>query len=170
MRHLLALGALAAIAACSTTTGLDAQSSRSGFDGARRVSIIPHGNACTRMLCTGLGAQWTEAAPGGALLIVRVSNEYLAILGAELMIDGQRHSLKAVEGSTEFSAPGSVMRESTRGFSTSLDIVRAITASRKTWLRVRTPHGYIEDAVVDGDTDSKAFHALKRFLSEVGNS
>ena len=47
------------------------------------------------------------------------------------------------------------------------EVLRSIAGAQRAWLRVHTTDGYVEDAIVDGSTDSKALHAMRRFLSEV---
>lgn len=152
---------------CSTTSGLEPSISQSGFDGARVVTIRGHGNACKDVLCTGLGAQWTSKDQTEAVLVVYLFNDIKGITGAQLNIEGQVHKLSNMRQLTNFSESGSPMKESRKGFLVPLDLVRKITTSQRTWLRVETTGGYIEDAVIDGQTDSKAYHALKRFLAAV---
>ena len=45
--------------------------------------------------------------------------------------------------------------------------LRAIADARRVWVRVSSTRGWSEQAIVDGDTDSKALHALRRFLAQV---
>jgi len=155
------------VAGCATTTGTDPVIGYSGFDNAKTVSIRPHGNACSAFVCTGLGAQWNSSNPGSAILIVQIFNEYAAISRAELNIDGNIETLSSSVTVTEFSSPGSVMRESSQGFAVSLSLVEKLLSAKRVWLRVHTPTGYIEDAVLDGKKDSKAYHALSRFVAAV---
>lgn len=154
---------------CSTTMGLDPVIGHSGFDNAKTVTINPHANACKSMVCTGLGAQWNSSKPHSAILIVMVANEYLAISNAELNIDGKKINLRSVGTVTDFHNPvsGSAMRESKRAFATTVETVKSILSAKRVWLRVSTPTGYLEDAVIDDDGDSKAYHALKRFMRSV---
>lgn len=162
---LFAVGLL--LMGCSTTSGTGPNVSRSGFDNARVVTISGHGNACKGMLCTGLGAQWTSKNPAETVLVVYLFNDIKGITGAKLNIDGQTHDLSTMQPFTNFSEFGTATRESRKGFLVPLDLVRKIAASQRTWLRVQTLSGYIEDAVIDGPTDSKSYHALKRFLAAV---
>lgn len=155
------------LSGCSTTSGTGPVVSHSGFDNAAVVRINPHGNACTGMVCTGLGGHWNAARPDEAILVVSVFNSINAITGAKLNIDGEVHQLRIMETFTNFSEFGAATKESRKGFLVSTSLIRKITTSKKTWLRVNTTSGYMEDAVVDGSKDSKAFHALKRFLSEI---
>lgn len=166
LRQLIAL-VCAALAGCATTSGQQATTSRSGFDGARVVNIAPHGAACTTTLCTGLGAQWSSNRRDQAIVTVAVWGDYSPIAGAALNVDGTVHTFNVSPATTDFSAPVTGMRQSTRSFVVPLATVRAIAASQKTWLRVMTPGGSLEHAIIDGATDSKAYHALKRFLAEV---
>ncbi len=154
------------LAGCATTTGIAPTTSHSGFDNASVVTIPAHGNACSGMVCTGLGAQWSAKTPETALLMVNIINEYRGITGAQLNMDGQVLTLKKTATATTMEASGG-MKQSTQSFIVPLSLIRDITNSQRTWLRVQTPSGSYEDAVIDGAKDSKAFHALKRFLSSV---
>ncbi|MFU1912230.1 hypothetical protein ACLQ8Z_21535 [Bordetella hinzii] len=160
--------ALAALVGCSTTSGTGPRVSQSGFDGARIVTINPHGNACRSMICTGLGAQWSSKNPTESVLVVSLFNETRAIIGAQLNVDGKVYDLSNAQPFTNFSDFGAATKESRKGFIVQTDLIRKITTSQRTWLRVITTAGNFEDAVVDGQTDSKAFHALRRFLASVG--
>lgn len=161
------LAAAAILAGCATTTGTAPRESRSGFDGARVVSIQGHGLACKTVLCTGLGAEWNSKRPDMAVLTVHVFNAYVPITGAQLSI-GSRPPV-ALHGPTMptgLDRTGGV-RESSQGFAVPLALVRDIAAADRAWLRVLTTSGAIDEAIVDGATDSKALHALRRFLAAV---
>lgn len=167
MKLAIAACATVLMAGCATTSGSAPTESRSGFDGARVVNIAGHGAACRQALCPGLGAQWNSRAPDTAILTVYLFNEFRGITGAELSIDGQQVELHPTQALTNFSRPGDAVRESRLDFAVPMTVVRSITSAQKAWLRVRTTDGYVEDAIIDGPTDSKAFHALKRFLAAV---
>lgn len=156
------------VAACSTTSGTAPTVYRSGFDnGARTVEIDPHGNACTSVECTGLGAQWSQARPDQVILLVHVFYQIVGISAAEINIDGTVTVLTPTLTPTQFDTSVRYAESSTKGFVVPIGIVRRIVTARRVWIRVHTTKGYIEDAVIDGSTDSKAYHALKRFLSSV---
>ncbi|WP_314972844.1 hypothetical protein [Comamonas testosteroni] len=154
------------VAGCANTVGLEPTTSYSGFDNANVVTIRPHGNACAEMVCTGLGAQWSAKTPETALLMVTITNEYRGIMSAQLNIDGQVVTLKKTMTATAMDAAGGI-RQSTQTFVVPMSLVKGITSSKRTWLRVQTTEGSYENAVIDGEQDSKAFHALKRFLASV---
>jgi len=119
------------------------------------------------MICTGLGAQWSSKHPVDAVLVVSLFNEVRAIVGAQLNIDGKVYDLSNAQPFTNFSDFGAATKESRKGFIVPIDLIRKIASSQRTWLRVTTTAGNFEDAVIDGQTDSKAFHALRRFLATV---
>jgi hypothetical protein len=119
------------------------------------------------MIGTGIGAQWSEARKDQVILIIAVFNMYTGITGAELNIDGERIALTSTTTVTDMGAGGESMKISTQGFVTRLDTVEKIIRSKRTWLRVHTPTGTMEDAVIDGAKDSKAYHALIRFMESV---
>jgi hypothetical protein len=158
------------LAGCATSTGLAPKTSYSGFDNAAVVDIPPHGNVPNggfNMIATGIGAQWNQAHKDQVILVIAVFNLRTVITGAELNIDGKKFALAPTPGITDTQAAGDIMKESTRDFISDLATVKKITESKRTWLRVHTPTGAIENAVIDGDKDSKAFNALKRFLNQV---
>jgi hypothetical protein len=149
--------------------GLSANVGHSGFDNARTVDIPPHVNAMTGTpIRTGLGAQWNASRPDSVLLIVAMWNQYMVITDAQLNIDGEKISLTRLSDSVTDIDRNDVGRPtSTRAFATDIATVKKIIASKRTWLRVNTPTGYIDDAVIDGGKDSKAYHALIRFIAAV---
>lgn len=169
MKKILIFAAIVVLAGCSTTSGLNPKVEYSGFDNAKIVTIAPHGNACESMTCTGLGAQWNSSKPNIVILIVQIFNEYAAISDAELNIDGKKINLMVTKGVTDFSSQGVYIKESSRGFVVSIKTIDDILSAQRVWLRIHTPTGYLEDAVIEGEKDSKAYHALKRFMQSVRN-
>lgn len=158
------------VGGCSNSIGSAPETTHSGFDGATIVVINGHGNGGSSMIASGLGARWSSKRPDDAVLVVYVFNDITAITGAQLNIDGEIYHLKGSETFTKFDADTVnriTVKESRKGFHVPLDLISKITKSSKTWLRVQTTKGLIEDPVVDGSNDSKAFHALKRFLVAV---
>tara|TARA_Y100001968_G_scaffold286015_1_gene286397 strand:- start:715 stop:1221 length:507 start_codon:yes stop_codon:yes gene_type:complete len=158
--------ALMGLAGCATTTGLEPTERFSGFDNARVVDIQPHGNACTGMVCTGFGLQWNSKYPENAFMIVEVFNDITAIFGAQLNVDGNIVTLQESQLTSDFESDGYV-KNSSKAFLISMDTLRRIETAHRVWMRVETPSGTIEDAIIDGETDSKSYHALKRFLAKV---
>jgi len=167
MKNLVIVALVLLVAGCSTTSGTNPEVSYSGFDNARVVRIMPHGTACEKMLCTGIGADWSSATPKSVMLVVAVYGEYTAITGARLNIDGRQIELVPSRSLTDLDYLGTTYRESTKGFTTDLEVVRQILQSKSTWLRVSTATGYIDNYIIADGKDSKAFHALKRFIDEV---
>lgn len=159
---------------CGPEMGTSPKVSYSGFDNARTVSISPHGTIKSQGTLISLGADWTEANPDSALLVVEVLYEYTGITGLELNIDGKEYRFKPTESVTQMTEIGGTsevqgLKNSQKAFVASLDAVRKILNSNRTWMRIDTPTGTAESAVNDGTEKSKAFFALKRFMSEVRN-
>lgn len=159
---------LLSLTGCATTTGLEPTERFSGFDNARVVDIQPHGNACEGIICTGFGLQWNSKYPDDAFMIVQVFNDITAIFGAKLNIDGDIIDLEESQLISDLESDG-YMKNSSKAFRISLPTLRKIENAKRVWMRVETPNGTIEDAIVDGDRDSKSYHALKRFLTKVDN-
>ncbi len=167
IRTAFLLAAAAAAAGCATTSGNAPRETRSGFDGARVVSIAGHGLACRSVLCPGLGAEWNSKRPDMAVLSVHLFNAYAPITGAALSVGSaapvRLHDPMMPTG-LSYSAG---TRQSVQSFAVPLSLVRDLAAADRAWLRVMTTDGAVEAAVVDGGADSKALHALRRFLAQV---
>lgn len=169
MRAVIALAAVL-VAGCASTSGLEPTESRSGFDGARIVDIVPHGAACTELPCPSLGAQWSSKTPAAALLRVKVSGyRFAGITRVELAVGDAITRLEARNPSA-FESTTPPIRDSSVSVGLPLEQLRAVAAARKAWVRVHTVEGFVEAPIVDGDRDSKALHALRRFLAAVDSA
>lgn len=168
-RRILALVPAVALASCSTTSGLAPRESTSGLDGARVVRIDPHGAACGALPCVSIGAEWNSKRPDTALALVAVtSSQFAGLRRLELNIDGRMVDVASQAGQpSQFTAPAPTLRQSLQTFVVPLADLRAVTTAQRAWMRVTTLNGYVEHAIVDGATDSKALHALRRFVAQV---
>lgn len=169
MRAVMA-AACFSLSACSTTDGLAPTVSYSGFDRSRIVDVAPHGTTCSTHPCISIGAQWTSALPDAAMLHVAFIGEIRAITSMSMSIDGRRLELKPVRHSTEFDTSNKYIIKSMRSFHISTDDIIRITKAHSVWVRVGSSGGYLEDLVIDGDRDTKALHALKRFSSQISTN
>ncbi len=170
MKRMVLLAAVAALAACATTSGGDATEHRSGFSGGRIVSIAPHGSICSLgASCAGLGATWDSTRPDRAqLVIMLMEGRYRSITGLDLNVDGRITRVEPSSLPTSLERiPGSAAVQSIRHFPVALATVRELGVAKRVWLRVHTLDGYIETAIIDGPQDSKAYHAIGRFLAQV---
>jgi hypothetical protein len=167
--RLLPIFVAALLAGCSTTDGLAPSVSHAGYDGARVVDIRPHGTAsCTSMPCASIGAQWSSAHPDRATLYVRMTGAtYTGITGAKLSADGDERVFKSAILTRFDPGVGPVHRSSTQPFPVDLAFLRKVAQAKRSWLRVQTVEGYSDFAVIDGAEDSKALHAMRRFLALV---
>ncbi|ASR89202.1 hypothetical protein D0C27_11205 [Alcaligenes faecalis] len=157
------------LAGCATTSGLEPTVSKSGFDGATVVNIVPHGNTCAEH-CTQIGAQWNSQSPTKAILTIGVLGYtgFRNIEKVELRIGKDVRVLEPNPGLTRHvKEQYMTFYESKKDYTVNLDLVRNIIASNDVWLRISTNDGVIEDAIVSGAQDSKGFNALKRFIAEV---
>lgn len=164
IKTITAISFLTLLTSCATTSGIAPDIRTSGFDNSKLVEIAPHGAACTAT-CLGLGAQWNESHGNNAFFIVTNYMDYVAILDAQLNVDGQVIDLEPADVITDFDSQfGKV---SSKGFRTNLATIEAITKADRVWLRIETPNGTREDRIIDADSDSKAYHAMKRFMKAV---
>ena len=164
------LGTLVSIvlAGCTaTTTTLNPKTTVSGFDQTKRVTIDPHGAACTSMSCTSIGATWVSNYPNDVGISIFLMNNMASIQSVDFNIDGEIVTLKS-HSLTNFEIPKySLTGTSQKTFITSYSIITRILNSKRSWVRVHTSSGLIEDAIIDGAKDSKAYNALKKFDKEV---
>lgn len=165
MKILLALGLSCFLIGCSTTSGLDAHTSTSNFDGVKSVGIKPHGAACKGIVCPSLGATWLDNQPNNVGFSVQLFNTIENIHSVAFNIDGEIIKIDALLP-TQFSQEvGSNL--STTSIVTNYNVLTKILQSKKTWMKVSTSKTAYEVAIIDGSIDSKAFHALKRFDAQV---
>ncbi|EOE6711148.1 hypothetical protein ACKSBH_003640 [Acinetobacter baumannii] len=149
---------------CATTSGTAPKVSTSGFDGSKRVSIDGHGVACDQMVCPLIGAIWSSNSHNLVGLKISVINSIVAINSVDLNVDGEIIKLRE-STLTDFS--NDIVLESSKVFVTDLSTVDKILNSKRAWIRVNTSKGLIENPIIDGSKDSKAYHALKRFKDQV---
>lgn len=153
------------VSGCATTDGMPASSTVSGFDGSRFIDIPPHGTQCRgRMICPIVGASWNTKA-SAPVITVGLANKTIGIRSASLNIDGRLVELGQASTLTRFENLAGI-KQSTNMFPIAMADLEAITTSKRTWLRVVTMDGVVEDAIIDENGDSKAFHAIKRFVAE----
>lgn len=167
MRYFFAVAIFAILTGCSTTSGLNSVTSVSQFDGVKSVYIEPHGAACKAMVCPGLGATWLDKYPEDIGFNVQVFNEITSINSVSFNIDGEMIKLDALS-LTNFNPKHTPnMNSSVKTFVTKYAVLTRVLESKRTWLRVSTSDGNLDVAIIDGTVDSKAFHALKRFDTQV---
>lgn len=171
MRHAIKVAVISsvlALTACATTSGTGPRVTYSDYHNHKQVEISPHGAACTGwdMRCSMIGAQWSEENPERVFFIIGSANEATSIRGATIFVGDEEFTLSRPGNNTQIDRLGSYA-SSARGFSADLSLVRAIVESPRSAIRVSTPAGYMEDVIRDGDRDSKAYHALVRFLEAV---
>lgn len=157
---------------CSTTSGLAPAAGYSGFDNARTVDIVPHAtapNSVWDVITTSIGAQWNAAQAEQVILVIKVRGTgYTGITGAELNIGGEKVALTPTAYVTDMEpSPLEGFKDSTKPFVTDLNTVEKIIRSKRTWLRVQTSTGTVENMVADGEKNSKAYYALIRFMDAV---
>ncbi|SPX50607.1 Uncharacterised protein [Klebsiella pneumoniae] len=164
----MALGALLLVG-CANNVGLNPETNVSKFDGVKTVSIQPHGADC----CIAIGAFWTEKVPDMAVLNLTTYVKYMNLESAELRIDDKIIQLQPVDTLTKFEQmlPGDNvvnMPTSTRGFALSLADLRRVMAAKTAMIRITTlSDGGIVGTIRDGQSDTKAYYALQRFLSQI---
>lgn len=81
------------------------------------------------------------------------------------------HLFAKTQSASNSASPGIQLRHRNEVVAQALprpnDLVRKITVSQRAWLKAQTAASHHEDAVIDVQTDSKTYHAIKRFLAAV---
>lgn len=153
----------------SVGSGLKPEIAYSGYDNAKTVEISPHGSVCESMGCNviSVGAQWSEAKPEDAFLVLSTYSYYQNMTGLRVKVNGEEYALGST-GLTDHTHVGGV-KESTQAFPVPYALIKKMSNADSVWMRVDTPTGYVDYAIKTGDSDSKAYHALKRFVTAVGH-
>lgn len=132
-----------------------------------------------RAICNGLGAGWSDNEPGAAVLVAQTQGAYEVIHDAVLDIDGRRVTLTEAPLPTRYSdaallqhrydspAGRAAGQTSTRGFRTSLDVLRQVQAAQRVTLTVHAGKRHIEGVVVDKHVDSAAYRGIDALLARV---
>lgn len=150
---------------CATTTGTNPETSISKFDGVKSVAIQAHGGACKDFNCPMLGATWLDSQPNNVGFSVKISNQIANIQTVAFNIDGEIIKIDALLR-TDFTQESGLSFSQTTVV-TNYSLLTKILQSKRTWMKVSTSKGAYEVAIIDGANDSKAFHALKRFDTQV---
>jgi len=165
----VALGMLV-LAGCSNTQGTGPISGIDRHSGSKTIIIQPHGTDCESMQCIALGAFWTESEKDYALLTISLMNTSDFVRSAYLEIGGVKYPLRDDGDLTRYDRPlnnVSSYVESKKDYIIPLDVVKKITTSKKAWVFVQTGSGYMSNAIIDAQGDSKAYYALQRFLAAI---
>lgn len=149
-------------------------------DGMQQVWITPRMTNCGKSaICSALGGGWTSNAPEHAVLVVQTQGGYAAIHDAVLDIDGRQVPLTEAPLPTRYSEMAhqdhrddSVARQlagetSTRGFQTTLDVLRQVIAARRVTLSVHTAKRTIDSVLFDDDVDSDAHRGIVALVDDV---
>ncbi|MBJ9817978.1 hypothetical protein I5679_13910 [Citrobacter koseri] len=159
-----------ALFGCSNTQGTNPISGVDRHSGSKTVIIQPHGADCESMRCIALGAFWTESEKDYALLTVSLMNTSDFVRSAYLEIDGVKYPLRDDGDLTRYDRPlnnVSSYVESKKDYIIPLDVVKKITTAKKAWVFVQIGSGYMSNAIIDAQGDSKAYYALQRFLAAI---
>ncbi|MCP4746334.1 MAG: hypothetical protein GY874_09375 [Desulfobacteraceae bacterium] len=168
MKNLMIVIIMFLITSCSTASVVGPKISHSGFDNSLIVRIDPHGTMYnSKGLVTSIGASWNSSNPDIVILSIQIFYEYHAITEAFLNIDGKKFELLSTKTVTDLNRDIAGFKSSTKGFIVSIKTIDEILKAKRVWLKINTPTGYAENGIIDGEKDSKAYHALKRFIESI---
>ena len=182
MKRLLLCAALSlGVFGCATSSGLNPTTSKSDFDNPKTIDIKPHGLSCknTGVYCPTIGFRWQDDNPSkAAIRLVMIDlygsqvigGDYVRIGDLRLKIDGELIILKPVgSGLTSYDYDKISGRSSTQAYVVPMALLNKIHSSKETLLQISTDKGDIEDYIVKTNADTKAYHALNRFLEAIPN-
>ena len=164
------------IAGCATTSGTQAITSVSSFDGTKSVSIEPHTLGCVQtVVCTSLGFAWTDKEPSMASILIEVTHtngtKHHPISSAKLNIDGDIVDIKPFPGSVnrfESSVVSTIPHtETNRLFVAPLDLLYRVKNSTNTKMQVVAEGALTEKELKNSGDSSFAYHSMIRFLDQV---
>lgn len=170
-----------ALAGCATTSGLNPTVSKSEFDNTKVIDIEPHGLSCknTGVYCPTLGFRWSDDNSSSALIRIVmidlygtqiIGGDYVGIRDLRLKIDGEMITLKPVGiGLTDYNYDKITGKTSTQAYVVPTSLLTKIYSSKETLVQIVTDKGNIEDYIVKPNADTKAYHALSRFLDAIPN-
>lgn len=179
MKKIIA-GALLALmmTGCATTSGLEAKTSVSTFDGAKSVTIPAHGMNCTKgLVCDMIGFSWSSKLPDLSGFMVEIkdlngggNSKFYPIKVVKLNIDGEIVTLKpliAGDGSKFDFDRTTLFKTTTRSYEAPISLLDKIKASNTTKTQIIAEGAVFEDVLKDSDKNSKAYYAMLRFLEQV---
>ncbi|WP_372810067.1 hypothetical protein [Pseudoalteromonas nigrifaciens] len=182
MKRLFLCAALSlGVLGCATSSGLNPTTSKSEFDNTKTIDIKPHGLSCknTGVYCPTLGFRWEDDSPSTAairLVILdlyssqSIGGDYVRIGNLRLKIDGELVTLSPVgSGLTSYNYDKITGRTSTQAYVVPKSLLNKIYSSKETLVQVVTDKGDIEDYIIKPNADTKAYHALNRFLEAIPN-
>lgn len=177
MKRLLLCAALSfGMLGCATSSGLNTTVSSSDFDNSKTIDIAPHGLSCKKTLpyCPSVGFRWSDKTPDNAYIrlavydlssVNTVGGNYLSIKDLRLKINGEVVTLKPVgNGLTNYSYDKTVGKTSVQVYEVPISLLKNIYSSKETLVQIVTDKRNLEDYFVKSDADTKAYHALGRFL------
>lgn len=164
---------------CATSSGLSPTVSKSDFDNTQTIDITPHGLSCknTGVYCPTLGFRWhDDNASAATIRLVMIDlygshaagGDYVRIRDLRLKIDGELVTLKPIgSGLTNYDYDKITGRTSTQAYVVPKSLLTKIYSSKETLVQIVTDKGNIEDYIVKPNADTKAYHALNRFLEAI---
>lgn len=182
MKQIILCAALSlGLVGCATSSGLSPTVSKSEFDNKKTIDIAPHGLSCknTGVYCPTFGFRWSDDDASSALIRIVmldlygtqiIGGDYAEIRDLRLKIDGEMVTLKPVGiGLTNYDYDKITGKTSTQAYKVPRSLLTKIYSSKETLVQVVTDKGNIEDYIVKPDADTKAYHALGRFLESIPN-
>lgn len=157
------LGALV-VAGCASKQALVPQVQQ-GVDakGVKTVTVAPERVQCSRPQCPTLAASWSAAKKGQAVLSIGLPNQQAAVTGADFHF-GSGEVLR-VRSRSQTAA----MQQGypATAFDVPLRTMERLAYSPRTWVRVYTEGGNVDETINSGEETSRAFTAMNYFMGGV---
>ena len=172
-QRFLALTAVAAVAAlwlsgCASRS--DAMGASAGLQvqageqrGSKTVSFAPQPMDCERQpLCPTLGARWSSATPGRAVLLLGFEAGASAPAVQHAIFHTSTHGVQRVQSRSraEAGAPG------VQAFDVPMATLERIAFSKDVWVEVHTGARTVQEVLYNTQGGSRADEALKRLMVE----
>lgn len=153
------------LAGCASQQSLVPQVRQSvAEDGARTVTVAPESVVCSRPQCPVLGASWTSAKAGLAVLTVGVPHQSAQVTGADFYLGVKPVARVRSRSGTAAQA----LAFPATAFDVPLTLIDQIAYSPRSWVRVHMADGRsVDETINSGDQRAKAAEAMSHFVAAV---
>ena len=156
------LGAMV-LAGCASKEAVVPQVHTGVEGGNKVVRLAPEKVQCSRHQCPVLGADWTAAKKGQAVLTIGLPYQQAEVTGADFhFANGEILRVRSAS-----QTPAASLGFPATAFDVPLRTVERIAYAPRSWVRVYTAEHSIDESINTGDEGSRAFTALHYFMVAV---
>lgn len=161
----LAVAGIVVLAGCASQKNLLPQITQGvAEDGAKTVGVASERAVCSRTQCPALGASWSSAKPGQAVLVVGLPYQQAEVTGADFHFGANQ--VVHVRSRARNAAPA--LGFPATAFDVPLSLIGQLAYVSRSWVRVYTADGRsVDETLNSGEQRSRAVESMSYFLSSV---